>query len=62
MGNIFVKNFDAKKKRLKRNFKEAGFKYVSMPEVGIANFFLGLLIANPLIFFVNPLNANSLIF
>jgi hypothetical protein len=31
-------------------------------EVGIANFFEGPLIANPLIFFWNPLNANPLIF
>jgi hypothetical protein len=32
--------------------------YVKFSEVGIANFFTGPLIANPLIFFLNPLNAN----
>jgi hypothetical protein len=33
-----------------------------LSEVGIANFFGGPLIANPLIFSLNPLNANPLIF
>jgi hypothetical protein len=37
-------------------------RLLQKPEVGIANFFLGLLIANLLIFFLNPLNANPLIF
>jgi hypothetical protein len=40
--------------------KGAG-KHWKRPEVGIANFFKGLLITNPLIFFLNPLNANPLI-
>jgi hypothetical protein len=35
---------------------------VKVTEVGIANFFSGPLIANPLIFFLNPINANTLIF
>jgi hypothetical protein len=32
------------------------------PEVGIANIFSSSQIANPLIFYFNPLNANPLIF